>query len=128
MYAIMMSVLTTLKYSLGGPEQPKEYLQKTNMTLEQIECMNFVPNKPKGRDQQLVDSSLPDAWTWFRTDASDAASLCGFLLRLTEMGCRKQVDTYTQLDQLDELAIWFGHYIDGLLGPDNKKKCKLKML
>lgn len=108
MCAIMMSALTILQYALGGPEEARDYLQKTNMTREQIVSMNFLLGSPKRHtaldgehDQRIVESSLRDAWTWFRIGASESASLCGFLFRLAEMGCRKEVDPHIQLNQLD---------------------------
>lgn len=105
--SVMMSALTMLQHSLGGATAANKYLQDAKFNEGQVESINFVLDSPKRhatlegrRDQEVVKPSLQDAWTWFRTEASDSSSLCGLLFRLAEMGCRKEVDPYTQLDQL----------------------------
>ncbi|KAJ4302657.1 hypothetical protein N0V90_001546 [Kalmusia sp. IMI 367209] len=107
MCAIMMSALTMLEFSLGGPEEAKDYLQKMNMTDQQIVNINFLLKGPKRYetllgelDQELVRGSLQDTWEWFRNSAGNEESFCGFLFRLAEMGCRKDVRPVTQLHQL----------------------------
>jgi ppGpp synthetase/RelA/SpoT-type nucleotidyltranferase len=110
MLAIMMSTLTTLQLALGTrtPEKARDYLQRTNMTMEQIESINFLLQDPKrhdtlvdgGHSQNAVKPFLKDAWMWFRTSASKPTSLCGFLFRLAEMGCRKELSPKAQIGQL----------------------------
>jgi len=109
MCAIMMSTLTYIQHSLGGPEEAKEYLQKTTMTQAQMQSVNFVLNSNKrhatlegGRDEKVVEGALQGAWDWFHAAAQekDGKSFCGFIFRLAEMGCRKHVDPVTQLNQL----------------------------
>ncbi|KAF2731813.1 hypothetical protein EJ04DRAFT_514291 [Polyplosphaeria fusca] len=108
MCAVMMSALTILQYSLGSAEQAKNYLQRTTMTQEEIDSLNFVLTDRKrhvllegGRDEQVVNCQLKAAWDWFRTGAHNPKSFCGFLFRLAEMGCRKELDPVAQLNQLD---------------------------
>jgi hypothetical protein len=107
MCAIMMSALTTLDFCLGGPEEAKSYLQKMDMTDQQVRSINFLLESPKRYDtllgeleQEMARAPLKGAWDWFRTSASTPASFCGFLFRLAEMGCRKDVEPVTQLRQL----------------------------
>ncbi|KAH8707577.1 hypothetical protein GQ44DRAFT_816387 [Phaeosphaeriaceae sp. PMI808] len=106
--SIMMSAMTTLQYSLdGGSTAANVYLQAASLNEDQAKSINFVLDSPKryatleGQgSEEVVKPSLQDAWTWLRTEASDQSSFCGLLFRLAEMGCRKEADTPTQLDQL----------------------------
>lgn len=109
MCAIMMSTLTTLDYCLGGPEEAKAHLQRLAMTDQQKLNMDFLLEKNPKRyvtlageldHGEMARESLQDAWEWFRLSACDSRSFCGFIFRLTEMGCRKEVDPRTQIQQL----------------------------
>jgi hypothetical protein len=107
MCAIMMSALTTLDFCLGGPEEAKNYLQKLDMTDQQIRSINFLLESRKRYhtllgelDQEVVREPLKGAWDWFRASASTPGSFCGFLFRLAEMGCRKELSPVTQMSQL----------------------------
>jgi ppGpp synthetase/RelA/SpoT-type nucleotidyltranferase len=105
--ATMMSALTMLQYSLGSAEKANRYLQTTKMTAAEVESINFLLDSNKrhatlqGRhDEDIVKPSLEKAWTWFQNQAKDPESLCGLLFWLAEMGCRKELNPPTQIDQL----------------------------
>lgn len=112
MCGIMMSTLTLLEFSLGGAEQAKTYLQKVATSTERMDdvtfkSINFVlddtarkPLLEGGRGEGIVDHRLKPAWDWFRAEASEPKSFCGFLFSFTEMGCRKPLDPIKQVEQL----------------------------
>lgn len=105
MCAIMMSALTSLEFALG-PIQARDYLQKLDINRKETESINFLLDSTKrsgtleGKEPETMKESLKDAWSWFRNNAGNPKSFCGFLFRLSEMGCRKEVDPVKQLDQL----------------------------
>ncbi|KAL1595287.1 hypothetical protein SLS60_009977 [Paraconiothyrium brasiliense] len=112
MFSIMMSALTLLDFCLGGPEEAKEYLQKLDMTEQQIENINFLLEGPLRyeillgeMDQEKYKSEVQGPWEWFCNNASDPDSLCGFLFRLADMGCRKNLKPRTMLKKLQILPL-----------------------
>ena len=107
MCATMMSALTMLEFAFGSPLKAREYLLKLDMSDKEFQSLNFLLGSTKRtktlegkQGQDLVRDQLKDAWSWFRNNAGQARSFCGFLFRLAEMDCRKQVKPDIQITQL----------------------------
>lgn len=107
MCGIMMSTLTTLDFCLGGPVEARDYLLKMSLTAHQTEGIDFLLTDFKRfqflngvQDEHRTRKYLQETWKWFQACASTSTSLCGFLFRLSEMGCRKDTNPITRIQQL----------------------------
>lgn len=111
---IMMKALTLLQNFAGHGDLANKFLrEEVKMAEEEKVALNFVLTSPwrqkalKKSDtnyeenQRKIAPSIRPAWEWFRGQASDPRSICGFVFRLAAMGAIKDVDLNTSLDQLN---------------------------
>ena len=98
---LMIIALTLLQTFAGDPKIAEDFLDSSfNMTTKEKAGLVFVLSDNLRRAcltgdetiQQYHRAKLQSAWEWFQKQAADKKSVCGFVLRLAEMGVAQEDD------------------------------------
>ena len=108
-FSTMLDALILLQTFTGGSGKAKEFLESNAAVMNKEEKMSldFVSaglNRSecfKKSPEPYLQGYLDPAWTWFRKQAGDKTSLCGFFFRMAEKGVpAKELDNNARLEEL----------------------------